>query len=340
MVNPEIGVTFGCAYDATLHEWMSGKLDDIGIWNRALTQAEITALYNNSPVLLSPTLISPSNNSFELPLTPTLVWTTVSGVIGYKVKISNDSTFASVTDSATVTTNQYAVASGKLNYNTKYYWKIAGYNTYGTGQYSTTWNFSTLNPLPLQVTLISPSNGSNNLTLTPTLFWNTSTNSTGYRVQVSPTNTFSFIVDSATVTTNQRTIPAGKLNIATTYYWKVQGVNNFGNGPWSDTWNFFTVISGINPLGTEIPKEYKMYENYPNPFNPTTKIRFDLPKTSHTSLSIYDITGKEVEMLVNENLSAGKYELQWNGNGKSSGVYFYKIQANDFTDIKRMILIK
>ena len=195
-------------------------------------------------------------------------------------------------------------------------------------------------PVPFAPILVSPSNGSSNVTLTPTLFWNTSTNSTNYRVQVSPSNTFSYIVDSATLSTNQRTIPSGKLNPATTYYWRVQGVNSFGNGPWSTAWSFFTVITGISQLGTEIPKEFKLYENYPNPFNPTTKIKFDLQKASQTAITIYDITGKEVETLINENLSAGKYELQWDGINKSSGVYFYRINTNEFTDIKRMILIK
>lgn len=306
--------------------------ENIGIWSRNISEL-ITGLN-------SPTLISPSNNSTEISLTPTLVWNTVSGATGYKVKISMDSTFTTLTDSSTVTTNQYSIPSGKLSYNQKYYWKIAGYNAYGVGQYSIVWSFTTLNPLPLQVTLLSPSNGSSNVTLTPTLFWNTSTNSTNYRVQVSPSNTFSYIVDSATVSTNQRTIPSGKLNIATTYYWRVQGINSFGNGPWSTVWSFFTVITGVNQLGTEIPKEYFVGNNYPNPFNPTTRIKYGLPKEGNVKLVIYDMLGKEVKTIINETQKPGVYEATFDASSFPSGVYFYRIVTNDFVQTRRMVLVK
>ncbi len=316
----------------------NGKIDDIRIYNRALSQSEIIMLYNQVPS--QPTLISPSNNSLDISLTPTLVWNTISGATGYKVKVSTDSTFTTITDSSTVTTNQYSIPSGKLNYNQKYYWKIAGYNAYGVGQYSVIWNFTTLNPLPLLVTLLSPSNGSSNVTLTPTLFWNTSTNSSNYRVQVSPSNTFSYIVDSATVSTNQRTIPSGKLNVATTYYWRVQGANSYGTGPWSSIWNFFTIITGISQIGTEIPKEFKLYENYPNPFNPTTSIKYDIANSSFVKLKVYDVIGKEVESLVNGNLQAGKYEATFNGGNYSSGMYFAKIEAGSYMHIIKLVMIK
>ena len=71
-----------------------------------------------------------------------------------------------------------------------------------------------------------------------------------------------------------------------------------------------------------------------------TNIKFDIPKSSFVNIKIYDISGKEVETIVNENMQAGKYETQWNGSIYSSGVYFYKINADGYTDTKRMILVK
>lgn len=97
---------------------------------------------------------------------------------------------------------------------------------------------------------------------------------------------------------------------------------------------------GIQQIGTEIPESFALSQDYPNPFNPATMIRFSIPKNSFVSLKVYDITGKEIRNLKNENLTAGNYEADFDGSGITSGVYFYRLQTNDFTDTKRMTLIK
>jgi hypothetical protein len=89
-----------------------------------------------------------------------------------------------------------------------------------------------------------------------------------------------------------------------------------------------------------LPKEFKLSQNYPNPFNPVTRIKFELPKQSLVSLKVYDMAGREVASLVNEELKAGYYESQFDGNRFASGVYFYRIIANDFIQTKKMVLIK
>jgi hypothetical protein len=98
--------------------------------------------------------------------------------------------------------------------------------------------------------------------------------------------------------------------------------------------------SGINNYSSEIPKEYKLYNNYPNPFNPTTKIKFDIPKNNYTKVAIFDMLGREIKTLVNENLLTRKYEIEWNASNYSSGIYFYKMTTNSFASIKKMVLIK
>jgi hypothetical protein len=99
-------------------------------------------------------------------------------------------------------------------------------------------------------------------------------------------------------------------------------------------------VTGIKPVSNEIPKQYNLNQNYPNPFNPSTKISFNLPKTSFVKMVVYDITGKEVETLVNEQLNAGSFEVDFNASKLSSGVYFYRITAEGFTAVKKMILTK
>ena len=104
-------------------------------------------------------------------------------------------------------------------------------------------------------------------------------------------------------------------------------------------------LTGFTQNSGEVPTKYALMQNYPNPFNPTTKIRFDLPKSTHAKLIIYDILGREVATLVNEKFNAGSYIVDWpalTGNGSSypSGVYFYRLQTKDFTSVKKMLLIK
>lgn len=99
-------------------------------------------------------------------------------------------------------------------------------------------------------------------------------------------------------------------------------------------------VVGINQYSNELPGEYKLHNNYPNPFNPSTSIKFDIPKAGLVLIVIYDMTGKEIARLVNENLNAGKYETTFNASNISSGVYFYKLLSEGYTDTKKMILVK
>ncbi len=96
----------------------------------------------------------------------------------------------------------------------------------------------------------------------------------------------------------------------------------------------------INNISYQTPTSFSLYQNYPNPFNPSTKIKFDIPKGSLVKLKVFDILGREVAELVNEKLNAGVYEYEWNGAGLTSGVYFYRLEAGEFTETKRMVLLK
>lgn len=101
-----------------------------------------------------------------------------------------------------------------------------------------------------------------------------------------------------------------------------------------------TTLFGITTISNEIPKEFRIEQNYPNPFNPKTNIKFDILKASDVSITIYDVSGREVQRLVQQKLNAGKYSVDFDAGHLSSGVYFYSIFAGDFVQTKRMILIK
>lgn len=98
--------------------------------------------------------------------------------------------------------------------------------------------------------------------------------------------------------------------------------------------------SFVKRIGNETPEFYSLFQNYPNPFNPNTIIRFQIKDSRFVSLKVYDILGKEITILINEKKSPGIYEVTFDGGNIASGVYFYKIQAGDFIQVKKMVLLK
>ncbi len=99
-------------------------------------------------------------------------------------------------------------------------------------------------------------------------------------------------------------------------------------------------ITGINLLSSEIPSGYILEQNYPNPFNPITNLEFGISNLGFVTLKVYDVLGNEVKTLVNENKPAGRYTVTFDGSNLSSGIYFYKLEAGNFSEVKKMTLLK
>ena len=97
---------------------------------------------------------------------------------------------------------------------------------------------------------------------------------------------------------------------------------------------------GLDPINETVPGEYRLIQNYPNPFNPNTSILFDIPKQSQAILKVYDVTGRETAVLVNELLRPGSYKVELNAGNLSSGVYFYKLDAGNYIQTRKMVLLK
>ncbi len=141
-------------------------------------------------------------------------------------------------------------------------------------------------------------------------------------------------------------------NIGTDYYCNMvtlrghipgSFVNGTGNGESNEEyWGLRAKVTftSVNTVSTEVPSKYSLSQNYPNPFNPTTNIKFAVAKAGLVTLKVYDLSGKEVASLVNDNLAAGTYNYAFNGAKLSSGIYFYSLRSNDFSETKKMMLIK
>jgi len=101
-----------------------------------------------------------------------------------------------------------------------------------------------------------------------------------------------------------------------------------------------TTLTSIHQIGNSVPAKFNLFQNFPNPFNPNTVISYDLQSTGFAKLRVFDVLGNEVATLVNEKQNAGSYNVNFDGSNFSSGVYFYRLDTGDFSDTKRMILIK
>jgi len=110
-----------------------------------------------------------------------------------------------------------------------------------------------------------------------------------------------------------------------------------GQSVWS---RLYSEIININKISEIIPSEYNLLQNYPNPFNPSTKIKFDIARKEQVIISVFDISGRKITDLANENLSPGTYEVTFNGENLSSGIYYYTITAGNYRETKKMTLIK
>jgi hypothetical protein len=100
------------------------------------------------------------------------------------------------------------------------------------------------------------------------------------------------------------------------------------------------MITSAETLASGLPSWYALAQNYPNPFNPSTTITFELPQSSEVRLGVFDMLGREVSMLVNERRDAGIHEVKFDGSRLASGVYFYRLQAGEFVQAKKLVIVK
>ena len=195
---------------------------------------------------------------------------------------------------------------------------------------------SLLPSIPVQ---ISPANGQTLLASSSQLFdWSPVSNATSYRLLIYNDSLCTSIKTDTIVS-----VDSVRISIPQTvqsYWWKVAGINTYGQGNCSPLWKFSIGFTHVQQSGNTTPAKFNLYNNYPNPFNPTTKIKFDVAKTSIVKITIYDIAGKEIKSLVNNNFMPGTYEITFDASMLSSGVYFCKMNTDVYSGIKKLVLLK
>ena len=284
-----------------------------------------------------PTLAAPADSARGLSTTPILSWARASGAVTYRLQVSTSLTFSTmVVNDSTVVDPLRSI--GPLQNATTYFWRVSAKNEGGTGGWSQVRSFTTVVAPPQAPVLAIPADSAINVQLNVTLAWNAVQGAAFYHLQVSTRSNFGTrTVDDSALSSPW--ISVGPLGLAATYYWQVRAKNEGGWSAYSSVRQFSTIrTTSVEQLGKEIPKEYSLSQNYPNPFNPSTTIRFGLPRGSHVSVRVYDLLGKEIATLVSQELTPGYYLVRWQAD-VPSGTYIYRLQAGEFVEVKKMILL-
>jgi photosystem II stability/assembly factor-like uncharacterized protein len=303
----------------------------------------------------SPTLTAPASNATNILYcissteNQVFTWSAIGGATSYDIQIDDTADFRNPEFSSSPTTNQYSLSSNLMP-STKYYWHVRSSDgtNFGKSPYSPPDSFTTVSgatglPGP---TLLSPSNGATGVATNPMLSWSAVPGAVKYRVSVSAV--------FSTITTGTSCRATG-LSAFTHYYWSVTGLNCNGSDTTS-TRDFMTGCCEESNLGgggndsskafhtapaelSEV-REFGMEQNYPNPFNPSTRFNYALPVAAHVKLRIFNTLGQVVATIVDRDEQAGRQSVEYNAGHLPSGLYFYRLDANQFTSIKKMLLIK
>jgi hypothetical protein len=188
--------------------------------------------------------------------------------------------------------------------------------------------------------LLFPADSSENLPEPIELVWNSVNSATSYHVQVSVHAGFSFgrIVDDSTYADTVRSVTGVSANRR--YYWRVRPRNSSGDGLWSDVWTFVTgPLTAVEEDLVVFPV-HRLDQNFPNPFNPSTRIPFAVGSRSMVNITVFDILGRQVAVVVHEVLPPGSYSRTWDAGNLPSGVYVYRLSAGRHVETRKLLLLR
>ena len=286
-----------------------------------------------------PVLSFPPNAGINIPDTVKLKWNSADYASYYDVQVSSDPNFnTGFIVNGTVTQDTFLTVTGFAGQQT-YYWRLFSKNAAGTSSYSSVSSFTTGFPVAPQPAY--PPHASLNQPLTVTFKWLTNELTQKYRFQLANSSTFNeqtIVMDVENLT--DTTYTSDSLDYDKIYFWRINAANQYGTSQWSAKFGFRTNPAIGVDYEESLPADYMLQQNYPNPFNPATRISFALPKGGFTTLKIYDIIGNEVAEIVNQDLPAGKYSVNFDASDLSSGIYIYMLRSAGKMMSRKMILMK
>ena len=345
--------------------------DDTSVTNGLTYYYKVTALYEggesdpSNEVSATPwvahnpepfSLLSPADGDTVWQLTATLTWHQTTDpdpgdTLTYSLFWDTESGFGHP-DSMTNLTDT-SVVIPDLSDETTYWWKVKAVDTNTSGRWSEgTFHFTIYYPEPPEeFSLIYPQDGDTGISMLPTLIWQPAPDpDTGDRIAYALVySTHSDFSDSVLIPGLEDTSYTftDSLEPEADYYWKVYASDRFDlTTECESPYHFTTGKTGVLIITSpEVPRAYSLSQNFPNPFNPVTQIRYALPKPGRVSLSVYNILGEEIATLIDAQQEPGYYRLVWDGRdelgrGVCSGIYFYRLRAGDFVSVRRMVLLR
>jgi hypothetical protein len=285
----------------------------------------------------APALVFPANGATGQAVNLALLWNRITGATSYRVQVSTEATFTSgliVDDPAVIDTTKPLSA---LTAGAKYYWRVNASSAGGTSDFSSAFDFTVAAAIPGAVTLTSPDNGASVNAAGVTFNWQAPAGATKYWHELAVDPLFQFVIIDSTLTGTSKT--SSGLIANQTYYWRVKAGNVSGWGPYSEGRNFVAIIVGVKEE-RGIPTTYELSQNFPNPFNPATTIEFAVPREAHVTLDVYNAIGERVATLLDEHRGAGWHTVSFDASSLPSGVYLYRINAGQFTSVRKMLLTK
>ncbi len=324
--------------NATKYYWRVRAGNDCGYsgWS------EVRNFTTDCPLVRAPMQYAPDDNEINIDVREkvSLTWDFPPGNIDFHVQVATSDAFSSLIAEHIHTSSGYTIQY-PLQAGTWYFWRVRTNNDCGSGDWSMVRKFQPNCPAVGIANLESPSNGAINITQPIELNWEDVAEATRYDVQVDDDIGFGTLdVNDENIAVSEFTLP--NLIEGINYNWRIRVHNGCQWGDWSSVWNFVAgEQTDVNIISRdEIPEDFTLKQNYPNPFNPATTIEFALPRASYVTLDIHNILGEKVETLVSRPMSAGGYSVIWDASSVPSGIYFYKITAGQFSETKKMTLVK
>jgi hypothetical protein len=317
------GTSYGVAglADGTTYYWRMNATNGASTSPYSDIWSLTTTIIPLAPVA-APALASPEDGATSISADPTLSWNAASGAISYQLQVSASASFRATVVNRGGISETWIRLSG-LSRNTTHYWRVCANYGAGTGPYSSVRSFTTVIASPVAPNLLSPIDGAVNVSTRPTFVWEQSTGASSYQLQISTDPSFSTtIIDSSGITATSLT--SSGLNVSTVYYWRVNASNAGGLGEWSGVRYMITSSVSAVSDGSGLPQEIHLFQNFPNPFNNSTIISYELPKAASVTIEIYSVLGQKVVTLAQGLKQRGYHQVSWESS-LSSGVYYYTL---------------
>ena len=279
----------------------------------------------------------PSDKKKLLPLDLLAIrWTGQGFYDSFQSQISTDSSFENILIDSTL--NSSLLYLKDLVNHTKYFWRIRSILDSEKSEWSPVWSFETTDAF---IRLSEPNGGEVwPQEASSIIRWETNiSDSVNFALLLEEQNILSIGKAQGSHRGFRWSIPS---DLAVSSFYKIQimsledsSIIDTSDNPFS-----ITVPTGIEAISNQIPVNYALLQNYPNPFNPSTLISWQLIDSRHVELSVYNILSEKVATLISEKQQAGRHRYEWDAGNMPSGIYFYRIKAGEFQDVKKMILMR